>query len=178
VVAAFVIFPGSSQDTYQEVSAELDGGTESASELSTASPQTTAAATDAQDSASVEESAGALAPPVADDSDFSVYETDTVALDELLNQADGADSPESVQRQLSNLSFKSLVNLKSNEVNACLNDLDTEIPDGTLEVLVIGADEESGQTIVHVGFDFGEGIEGGMSFVLETCELVEHAPQG
>ncbi len=184
VVAAFVIFPGSSQDTVQEVSAELGGETESTSQpfavspQTTESPQTPAASGDAQDLASVGESAGAVAPPDAEDSALSVYETDTVGLDELLNQANGADSPESVQRQLSNMSFKSLVDLNSDEVNVCLNELATDIPDGILEVLVIGADTEDNQTIVHVGFDFGEGIEDGVSFVLETCKLVEHAPQG
>jgi hypothetical protein len=178
VVAAFVIFPGSSPDAVQDVSAELPGETESVSQPSAVSPQTTTASTDAQDSSIVEESAGATAPPDADDGAFSVYETDTVALDELLNQANGADSPEGVRRQLSNMSFKSSVDLDPNEVNRCLNDLDTEIPDGVLEVLVIGADAENDQTIVHVGFDFGEGVEDGMSFVLETCELVEHSSPG
>lgn len=177
VIAAFVIFPTSSQDTFAEVSADL-GETESSAEPFASSPQATAATSAAQDSADAEESAGAAAPPVADDNALSVYETDSVELGELLNRTDGADSPESIQRELSSMSFKSLVDLDAEEVNACLNELNAELPDEVLEILVIGADTKSDETIVHVGFDFGEGIEGGMSFVLETCELVEHGPQG
>jgi len=195
VVAAFVIFPNSSQDTFVEVGAELDGATEStsqsappssaspqsssaSSDASGASPQTSIASQDSQDSAAIEESASALSPSVVQDGALSVYETNTVELDELLNEASGAHSPESVQRQLSREAFTDLVDLNSEEVNACLNDLDSELPDGIQEILVIGANAQDGQTIVHVGFDFGSGIEDGMSFVLESCEFVEHAPAG
>ena len=185
VVAAFVIFPNSSQDTFAEVSAELDGATGTTSQpslaspdASGASPQTSTATQDAQDSAAIEESASALSPPTVQDSALSVYETNSAELDELLNEASGASSPQSVQRQLSGKAFTDLVDLDSEEVNACLNDLDSELPDGIQEILVIGANAQDGQTIVHVGFDFGSGIEDGMSFVLESCEFVEHAPQG
>ena len=185
VVAAFVIFPNSSQDTFAEVSAELDGATGTtfqpslaSPDASGASPQTSIATQDAQDSAAIEESASALSPPTVQDSALSVYETNSAELDELLNEASGASSPQSVQRQLSGKAFTDLVDLDSEEVNACLNDLDSELPDGIQEILVIGANAQDGQTIVHVGFDFGSGIEDGMSFVLESCKFVEHAPQG
>ena len=178
VVFAFVVFPGTQQDSFQEVSMQVDDASTGTSQVAESSPQTTAAA-----SASAEDSGGidsdsASVPPLTGEDPVSVYETDAVALDELLDQADGADSPESVQRQLSDLSFKSHVDLDSDEVDACLNELSVDLPDEILEVLVIGADVEGDQTTVHVGFDFGEGVEDGMSFVLESCELVEHAPQG
>jgi hypothetical protein len=184
VVIAFVVFPGAQQDSFQEVSMQLDDASPDSSQIAESSPQTTAAASaSASASASAEDSGGAefdsasVPPPTVEDP-VSVYETDSVALDELLNQADGADSIESVQRQMSDLSFKSRVDLDSDEVNACLNELSTELPDEILDILVIGADVEGERTTVHVGFDFGEGVDDGMSFVLESCELVEHAPQG
>lgn len=182
VVFAFVVFPGTQQDSSQEVSMELDEASDRSSQVAESSPQTTAAAS-ASASPTAEESEGtqsdsAAVPPPAVEDPVSVYETDTVALDELLNQADGADSPEGVQRQLSDLSFKSRVNLNSDDINDCLDELSAELPSEILEVLVVGADVEEDLTTVHVGFDFGDGVEDGMSFVLESCELVEHAPQG
>ncbi|MCL1600079.1 MAG: hypothetical protein M3112_00920 [Actinomycetia bacterium] len=178
VVFAFVVFPGSQQDSFQEVSMQLDDASAESSQVAESAPQTTAAASaSAEDSGGAEFDSAAVPPPPIE-GPVSVYETDSFGLDELLNQADGADSVESVQRQMSNLSFKSRVDLSSDEVNACLNELSTELPDEILEVLVIGADVEGEQTTVHVGFDFGDGVEDGMSFVLDSCELVEHAPQG
>jgi len=176
VVVAFVVFPGAQQDSFQEVSMQLDEASTDSSQIAESSPQTTTAAS-AEDSEGAEFDSAAVAPPSVE-GPVSVYETDSVALDDLLNQADGADSTESVQRQMSDLSFKSRVDLDSDEVNACLNELSTDLPDEILEILVIGADVEGDRTTVHVGFDFGEGVDDGMSFVLESCELVEHAPQG
>ena len=178
VVFAFVVFPGSQQDSFQEVSMQLDDASAESSQVAESAPQTTAAASaSAEDSGGAEFDSATVSPPPVEDP-VSVYETDSFGLDELLDQADGADSVESVQRQMSNLSFKSRVDLSSDEVNACLNELSTELPDEILEVLVIGADVEGEQTTVHVGFDFGVGVEDGLSFVLDSCELVEHAPQG
>jgi len=184
VVAAFVLFPDSSQDTFTDVSRDFEAGIESTSPSSASSPQTTVASTqapslgaDTQDSAA-EEQSSSEAPQVNDDGTFSVYETDSIELDELLSQAEGADSPQGVQQQLAPMSLKSTVDLSSDEIVACLSSLDAELPEGVQEVLVVGADTDGDQTIVHVGFDFGQGIEDGMSFVLDTCEFVEHSPQG
>jgi hypothetical protein len=178
VVAAFVIFPGSSQDTFQEVSADLEGGSESSTEFSAASPQTTNASQDAQDSAVTEESAGTEEPPVADDGSLSVYETDSVGLDELLAKADGADSRDSVQRQLSTFGFGSNIALDSDEVDRCLSELESEIPADVVDIHVIGAEHDEESTIIHLGFDYGSGVEDGLSFVLESCADVAHSDQG
>jgi hypothetical protein len=177
VVFAFVVFPGAQQDSFQEVSMQLDDTSPDSSQVAESSPTTAAASASAEDSGGAEFDSATVPAPTVEDP-VSVYETDAVGLDELLNQADGADSAESVQRQMSDLSFNSRVDLNSDEVNACLNELSTELPDEILEVLVIGADLDGNRTTVHVGFNFGDGVEGGMSFVLESCELVERAPQG
>jgi hypothetical protein len=183
VVAAFVIFPSSGQDTSTEVLADLPIETEATSPRSALSPETTAASPDALDStgtdvAAAEESAGSEVPFVAEDDALSVYDTDSIALDELLAQAEGADSAENVTRRLSAMSFKSTVNLDRDEVNACIEELAAAIPDGVSDVLVIGADADAEGTIVHLGFAFDEGIEEGLSFVLESCSLVRHSSQG
>jgi hypothetical protein len=156
---------------------QLDDTSPDSSQVAESSPTTAAASASAEDSGGAEFDSATVPDPTVEDP-VSVYETDSVGLDELLNQADGADSAESVQRQMSDLSFNSRVDLNSDEVNACLNELSTELPDEILEVLVIGADLDGNRTTVHVGFNFGDGVEGGMSFVLESCELVERAPQG
>jgi hypothetical protein len=183
VVAAFVIFPNSGQDTFAEVSADLGAETEATAPQSSRSPQTTAASGDSLDSASAdaaatEELSSSGAPPFAEDDALSVYDTDSIALDELLAQADGADSPENIRRQLSAMSFKSTVDLDRDDVNACIEDLAAALPDGVSDILVIGADTDDEGTIVHLGFAFGEGIEDGLSFVLESCALIEHSSQG
>ena len=178
VVFAFVIFPGAQQDSFQEVSMELDDASADTSLVAESSPQTTANATAAAEESEGVQFDSAAAPSLTGEDPVSVYETDSVALEELLTRTDGANSNESVQRQLSGMSFESRVDLSSDEVNACLSDLATEVPDDVLAVHVIGADVDGDLTTVHVGFDFGEGVEDGMSFVLETCEFVQHAPQG
>lgn len=178
VIAAFVIFPGAQQESFQEVSMELEDTSASVSQAAESSPQTTAAAGAPTEQSEGIQSDSATAPPLAGGDPVSVYDTDTVALDELLAQADGADSPESIQRQMSGLSFKTSVDVDSEEVNACLDKLSTELPDEILEIFVIGADVEGDRTTVHVGFDSGQGVEGGLSLVLETCELVDSSPGG
>ncbi len=165
VVAAVVIFPGTTNDTFQEAGATLDGSDVTQSD-SVAAPGGTA-------DARANEDQGA-----SDDAGISVYETDSVELEELLSEAGGADSPEAVQRQLSLLSFKSTVDLDPDEVKGCLDQLDAELPEGIEEILVIGADINDGATTVHLGFDYGDGVEDGLSFVLGTCSLVAHSPQG
>jgi anti-sigma factor RsiW len=178
VVAAFVIFPGAQQESFQEVSMELEDTSASVSQAAESSPQTTAAAGAPAEQSEEIQSDSAAAPPLAGGDPVSVYDTDSVALDELLARADGADSPESIQRQMSGLSFKTSVDVDSDKVNACLNKLSTELPDEILEIFVIGADVEGDRTTVHVGFDSGQGVEGGLSLVLETCELVDSSPGG
>jgi hypothetical protein len=178
VVAAFVIFPGAQQESFQEVSMQPEDTSTSGSQAAESSPQTTAAATAAAEQSEGIQSDSAAALPLAGGDPVSVYDTDSVALDELLAQADGADSPESIQRQMSGLSFKASVDVDSDEVNACLDKLSTELPDEIHEIFVIGADVEGDRTTIHIGFDSGEGVEGGMSLVLETCELVDSSPGG
>ncbi len=164
VFVAIVIVPGSQDVAPMEASAQLDG----VSELST---ETSAAA-------GGEAGSTAAAPELSDDADFSVYETDSLGLDELIEETEGADSPQAVKRRLADLNLTSTIDLDRVVVEACINDLDIEIPDGVSVIHVIGADVSKMETIVHLGFDFGDGVEDGLSFILENCSLVEHAPQG
>jgi hypothetical protein len=180
VVAAVIMFSGSTDDTFQEVSANLDVENDTSSQSAEAPlPTTTAAAGAAESSPSAaDQGLDAETEALIQDSATSVYETDTVDLDTLLDQADGADDLDAVQRQLSPFGFTSIVNLDSDEIAGCINNLETEIPDGVVEVLVLGADVGDDATTVHVGFDYGSGVEDGLSFDLETCELLAHSPQG
>jgi hypothetical protein len=179
VVAAFVLFPSSGEDSFQEVSRSLENEGETSAEApaadslgSTAPEQTVTTASAAADSAVADDQA------FAGDTPLSVYETHSVELDELLKSADGAIGPEAAQRQLSSLDLSSTVSLDRTRVDECLSDLGADIPEGVVNTTVLGADVEDNETTVHVGFDFGSGVEDGLSFVLETCEIVEHAPQG
>ncbi len=61
---------------------------------------------------------------------------------------------------------------------ACIDELDTDLPEGIIGILVLGAGLEKDVMIVHLGFDFGSGVEDGLSFVLDTCAFVDHGPQG
>jgi anti-sigma factor RsiW len=180
VVAAVVLFPGSTDDSFQEVSATLDVQSDSSSQSAEApQPSTTAAAGAAESSPPVaDQGLDAETEALLQDSEVSVYETDTVDLDTLLDQADGADDLDAVQRQLSPFGFTSTISLDSDEVASCINSLRAEVPDGVVEVLVLGADVGDAATTVHVGFDYGSGVEDGLSFDLETCELLAHSPQG
>ena len=165
VVVAVVIFPGSSSDQFAEVSADGARDTATVSE-------TTAAAGEAAEAPASEDQS------LMDDGGISVYETGAVELDELLNEAEGADSADEIQGRLFSLNFKTTVNLDSEEIKACIDELVNEIPPGVETILVIGADIEDEATIVHLGFDHGDGIEDGLSFVLGDCSLVRHANQG
>ena len=180
VVAAVIMFSGSTDDTIQEVRANLEVENDTSSQSAEAPrPTTTAAAGAAESSPSAaDQGLDAETEALIQDSATSVYETDTVDLDTLLDQADGADDLDAVQRQLSPFGFTSIVNLDSDEIAGCINNLETEIPDGVVEVLVLGADVGDDATTVHVGFDYGSGVEDGLSFDLETCELLAHSPQG
>jgi len=162
VVAAVVILPGSVDDASNDVSAGADYDT-----------AVTTTAASAAESAPVTEDQGP-----ADEGDLSVYSTGSVELEELLEEADGAGSPQAVERQLADLNFKSTVDLDPDEVTACLSELSTDLPDGIVEILVLGADVDEESTVVHLGFDFGSGVEDGLSFDLGDCSLVDHAPQG
>lgn len=175
VVAAVVILPGTftqedAEVAFQEVDValqdfdqDMDGGAFTPPETTVAAEQET---TDVAGSRS------------ADESDISVYDTDAVALEYLLRRTKGADNQDDVEQQLSSLSFSSLVDLDTREIELCKDDLANELPEGIVNVLVIGADFQGDETIVHLGFDFGDGIEDGLSFVLGNCSLVEHGPQG
>jgi hypothetical protein len=162
VVAAVVILPGSADESFDEISAEAS--------LDTA---VTSTAPSAAESAPATE--GQSLP---DEGDLSVYATGSVALEELLEEADGAGSPQAVERQLADLNFKSTVDLDPDEVRTCLNELSADLPDEIVEILVLGADVDKESTVVHLGFDFGSGVEDGLSFVLGNCSLVGYAPQG
>ena len=91
VVAAFVILPGTlfggASDTASMdlVSADLE------SSSAEASPTTAAAASDGALEAPADD-----APTAAEEREIPVYDTDSVGLDELLKQAQGAASPGSV----------------------------------------------------------------------------------
>ncbi|RLE15803.1 MAG: hypothetical protein DRJ28_03150 [Actinobacteria bacterium] len=173
VVAAIVILPGT-----------LTGGSsDNASfDLASAEPestdvdqtQTTAAA--AADG--VQEAAPLDARALDDDAEIAVHETDTVSLEDLLKQTGGADSPDAVEEQLSAFGFESTVDLNADAIDSCIHELSDDLPDGIIERRVIGANAQDDKTIVHLGFDFGSGIEDGLSFVLEDCTLVGHGPQG
>jgi anti-sigma-K factor RskA len=162
VVAAVVILPGSADDSFDDVSAGAN--------LDTAVTSTAASAAEA---APADEEQG-----LVDEGELSVYATGSVELEDLLEEADGAGSPQAVERQLADLNFKSTVDLDTDQVQACLNELSTDLPDEIVEILVLGADVDDESTVVHLGFDFGSGVEDGLSFVLGDCSLVDHAPQG
>lgn len=180
VVTAVIMFSGSTNDTVQEVSATLDVQSDSSSQSAEAPlPPTTVASGAAESSPSAaDQGLDAETEESLQDSDVSVYETDTVDLDTLLDQADGADDADAVQRQLSPFGFTSTISLDPDEVASCINSLGAEVPDGVVEVHLLGADVGDIATTVHVGFDYGSGVEDGLSFDLETCELVAHSPQG
>lgn len=165
VVAAVVILPSTSDDTFDQAGATLDA--ENSTQTSSVTTEETAQAEPNQDQGAAGDGGG-----------ISVYETDAVELDELLTEAGGADSHEDVQRRLSPLSFKSTVDLDTDQVTHCLEELDAELPAGIENILVIGADVEDETTTVHLGFDYGVGVEDGLSFVLGDCALVSHSPQG
>ena len=174
VVAAIVILPGaltggSSDDaSFDLVSAELESTNDD-------QPQTTvaSAATDGARSAAPDDAQALL-----DETEIAVHETDTVTLEDLLEQASGADSPGAVEEQLSSFDFASTVDLDVHAIDSCIDELSVDLPDGIIERRVIGANVREEKTIVHLGFDFGSGIEDGLSFVLENCTLVDHGPQG
>ncbi len=162
VVTAVVILPGSADESANDVSA---GASHDAAVTSTAASAAESAPTTEEQS-------------LIDDGDLSVYATGSVELEELLEGADGAGSPQAVERQLADLNFKSTIDLDSDEVVACLNELSTDLPEGIVDIHVLGADVDQESTVVHLGFDFGSGVEDGLSFVLDDCSLVDHGPQG
>ena len=164
VVAAVVILPGSSDESFDDVSAGAN--------LDTAVTSTAASAAESAPQTATDE-LGAT-----DAEELTVYATGSVELEELIEEADGAGSPQAVERQLAELNFTSTVDLDTDEVQTCLNELSTDLPDGITEILVLGADVDNESTVVHLGFDFGSGVEDGLSFVLGDCSLVDHAPQG
>jgi hypothetical protein len=166
VVAAIVILPGSSDESLDQAGTNLDDDSGIVSQTSSAA----GAAESAPDTVGEQDSLDTVA--------FSVYETDSIELEELLEETSGAQTPAAVERKLSDFSFKSTVDLDRDQVESCLNELATELPDGIIDILVIGADVEDEATIVHLGFDYGSGVEDGLSFVLGDCSLVAHSSQG
>lgn len=176
VVTAIVVLPGAltggSADTASLEVAVSEFDADGGEGLQTVTTQSAAATTP------VEESASEDSRNLDDTTELSVFETDSVGLDELLKRTRGADSAGAVEEQLSDLTFASTVDLDTAEVERCINDLADDIPDGVVQVRVIGADLRDEETIVHVGFDLGDGIDGGLSFELGSCSLVENAPQG
>ncbi|MEN8041237.1 MAG: hypothetical protein ABFR95_07000 [Actinomycetota bacterium] len=171
VVAAVVILPG----TF--------GGADSADVAAVRNFDEEEASTSTQESLArgdtelTDESDGAD-QSLPEDATLSVYKTESVELERLLTQAKGADSPDSVSDRLAPLGFTSKVDLDEEQVQACINDLDAELPDGIISILVLGADVTDEATVVSLGFDFGEGVEDGLSFVLHNCSLVAYGPQG
>lgn len=175
VVAAIVILPGtltggsSDNASFDLVSAELES-------TDVDQTQTTAAAAGAADG--VQEAAPLDARALDDEAEIAVHETDTVSLEDLLKQTSGADSPDAVEEQLSTFGFESTVDLNAAAIDRCIHELSDDLPDGIIDSRVIGANAQDDKTIVHLGFDFGSGIEDGLSFVLDDCTLVGHGPQG
>ncbi len=106
-----------------------------------------------------------------------VYEASSATLEDLLRRARGADSPAAVFLLLSP-DFDSTVDLNADDVAACIDELGVELPEGIVRILVLGAGLENDVMIIHLGFDFGSGVEDGLSFALGTCTLVDHGPQG
>lgn len=174
VVAAVVIFPGGSSDEFEQAGAEIAG--------ETAVSETTASAGPAADtSTEAEEQAagdGGATDDLADVGDISVYETDAVELNELIDEVEGADSTDEIHRELSALSFKSTIDFDVADVNACIDELSDHIPPGVATIHVLGASVEDEATIIHLGFDYGDGVEDGLSFAFENCAFVRHADQG
>ncbi|MFV1969476.1 MAG: hypothetical protein ACC683_00575 [Acidimicrobiia bacterium] len=169
IVAAIVILPGTltggSEDTaaLREVSADLDssGGEET---------QTTAAAAQVQEAPAADGQAFAEEQEIAV---YEVYETDSVKLGDLLDQAQGAVTPDDVSSRLAPLQFTKRTILDTESVLECLNELESDLPPGIERFLPLGAEDVDGSTIAHLGFDFGSGVESAMSIDLSTCEIVD-----
>lgn len=188
VVAAIVILPGTltggSQDTasFDLAGAVLDDTEVERSETTIAAAGTPEArAEDGQAFAGETEiAASETGPDALEDllKQDQVYDTNSAVLEDLLSRARGADSPAAVSRLLSPLDFDSTVTLNTGDVAACIDELDTDLPEGITGILVLGAGLENDVMIIHLGFDFGSGVEDGLSFVLDTCALVDHGPQG
>jgi len=175
VVAAVVILPGGLSDQSADMSAESAG--EALMSVTTAAAGSTAEApTSAEENQATD--GGQADDAVPEAGGISVYETDAVQLEELLSEIEGADSTDEIQRELSDLSLKSTIDLDAAEINACIDDLSDQIPPGVEVIHVIGALVEAEATIIHLGFDYGEGVEDGLSFEFENCSLVRHADQG
>ncbi len=103
-----------------------------------------------------------------------VYEANSATLEDLLSRARGADSPAAVSPH----DFESTIDLNTDDVAACIDELDADLPERIVRILIIGADLENDMMTIHLGFDFGSGVEDGLSFVLDTCTLIDHGPQG
>ncbi len=179
VVAAVVILPGGSSDQSAEMSARLASEalvSETTAAAGSASEQPVSGAQDGGDLGTTED--GLAEESLGDGGDISVYETDAVELDALLNKAEGADSTDEIQQRLSTLSFKSTIDFDAAEINACIDELSDQIPPGVAVIRVLGASVEDETTIIHLGFDYGDGVEDGLSFVFENCSLFRHADQG
>lgn len=187
VVAAIVILPGTliggSQDT---ASFDLAGAVSEDTRVEQS--QTTLAAAGTQEARAedgqafadeTEIAASETGPEVLGDllKQDQVYETNSAVLEDLLRRAQGADSPAALSRLFSP-DFESTVTLNTDDVAACIRELDTDLPEGIIRFLVLGAGLEKDVVIVHLGFDFGSGVEDGLSFVLDTCALVDYGPQG
>jgi len=184
VVTAIVILPGTltgdSADTapVEVAVSEFDAAGEE--DLQTETTQSAAGMADAAESPAAE------SQNLDEDMDIAVYETESVELGDLLERARGADGRDALEGQLKGFAFRSIIALDRAEVDRCLNALADDIPEGVVETFVIGAevlDEGTAEvldqvTIVHVGFDFGDGIDDALSFEIGSCSLVEHAPQG
>jgi anti-sigma factor RsiW len=188
VVAAIVILPGTltggSQDTasFDLAGAVLDDAEVEQSETTIteveameARPEDGQVFTDKTQVAAPDSERDVLEDLLKQD---QVYESNSATLEDLLSRARGADSPAAVSRLLSPPDSNSTVDLNTDDVAACIDELEADLPEGITRILVLGAGLENDVMIIHLGFDFGSGVEDGLSFVLDTCTLVDHGPQG
>jgi len=165
VVAAIVILPGtltggSSDDSISSASAELDDQGE-------ADTATTSAA------AGIQEAPANDGQTFADETEIAVYETESVDLSDLLDRARGASSPDDVNSRLAPLQLTKTTFLGTEALSECLIEIEPDLPRGIQRILPLGAEDADGSTIAHLGFDYGSGVEAGVSVDLSTCEIVD-----
>lgn len=102
----------------------------------------------------------------------AIYDTGSVPVEELLEYTRGALSPQTVDERLASLEFTTKAFLDMGVLAVCIEAIALDLPPGTQRAIPIGSTEIDGVTIVHLGLDFGSGIEAALSVDLAACEVV------
>lgn len=108
-----------------------------------------------------------------EESTIAIYDTDAVDLADLLERTKGAAGPNDISSKLSSLQFTRRATVNMEAITMCLDQIEPVLPPGIHKILPLGAEEANGSTIVHFGFDFGSGIDTGVSIDMTSCEIVD-----